>query len=441
MPSGNPFYFPELTDFDESGVLMSMKNRKSKGITLWKLLLTAAGLTVILFSGGIKTGSGQNSVSMAQLQEEEETGLKTEDSKTASWSELELLDLKINRVNRKYQACLARRDAAASDLQSLEQKEDRYQNWCSELLERVSGQILMLKVMECLNRLEQQAEETLQEASSLKNRVNELTLIIHEQENRLDSLLSERNTLWQKTLTEQHERTDTEFREGGKHDFSALIGRQSLWAKEGELENSGGLSDRQDEKKACLPYALEEIGDHTSLSASEDWMVPAVGSLSAGTWAYPSGDLHLGMDLAVPLFTALKAPADGLILYADAPVSSTGGYPGNWSGWPQGGGNTIAMAVNVKGRLYAVTFAHLSSSIQVRPGQIVKQGDLIAKSGNSGNSTGPHTHIEVFEIHVSLQELVSFFSRNPDFSFGCGFASPGSSSIGTRIRPEEIFYS
>ena len=150
--------------------------------------------------------------------------------------------------------------------------------------------------------------------------------------------------------------------------------------------------------------------------------------------------MHLGLDIAAGMYSELRAPANGLILYADAPVSDDNGYLGNWCGWPAGGGNTVCMVVMVNGKLYGVTFAHLSSNIYVYPGQQVHQGDLLALTGNSGNSTGPHTHVEVFEIHISLDELITYFSQTADFSFGCGWSAPGISGYArTRIRPESVF--
>lgn len=162
-------------------------------------------------------------------------------------------------------------------------------------------------------------------------------------------------------------------------------------------------------------------------------------SISAGTWTYPQGGLHLGMDLAANLYSEVLAPANGLILYADTPCDSNDGYLGNWEGWPYGGGNTICMMVSVQEKLYAISLAHLSNEFYVQAGQQVHQGDVLALSGNSGNSTGPHTHVEVFEIHVSLEEAVTYFMEQADFAFGCGWDEPATSSaIATRLRPETV---
>ena len=181
--------------------------------------------------------------------------------------------------------------------------------------------------------------------------------------------------------------------------------------------------------------------DYSIQEASEFFMSPSQnGYKSAGTWQYPQGGLHLGMDYALPLFSEIVAPANGLILYADACVDSDNGYLGNWCGWPQGAGNSICMLCSVQDTLYAVTFAHLSDQIYVSAGQQVLQGDVLALSGNSGNSSGPHTHIEVFKCNVSLNEIVNYFIDTADFSFGNGWDTPQTcSQYACRIRPESVF--
>ena len=114
---------------------------------------------------------------------------------------------------------------------------------------------------------------------------------------------------------------------------------------------------------------------------------------------------------------------------------------GNWCGWPNGGGNTICMVVAVNDRLYAISYAHLSNEIYVTSGQQVSQGmTVIAKSGNSGNSTGPHTHVEVFELKQDLNSIVEYFRNSgADFSFGCGYSEAATcSGYACRIDPETV---
>lgn len=170
------------------------------------------------------------------------------------------------------------------------------------------------------------------------------------------------------------------------------------------------------------------------------------GSISAGTWAYPSGGLHLGLDWAASIGTTVVAPASGIIIYANNPAPSNGGYLGNWIGYPAGGGNTIEMLCNVGGTLYAVSFAHLSQNgFAVSAGQTVTQGQVLALTGNSGNSTGPHCHIEVYNLgSMTVEQAVARFSSNADFAWGTGWSSTGtacdySGSTPCRERPEKFF--
>jgi len=90
----------------------------------------------------------------------------------------------------------------------------------------------------------------------------------------------------------------------------------------------------------------------------------------------PSFKFHSGIDFAVPIGTEVKSTADGKVIFA----GRKGGY-----------GNAII--VRHKNGL-ATLYGHLSK-ILVKPNEEVEAGDVIAKSGNTGNSTGPHVHYEV----------------------------------------------
>lgn len=218
--------------------------------------------------------------------------------------------------------------------------------------------------------------------------------------------------------------------ESGQHNEDSMISGTE------HLPDYGGYESWQQNGMSCLVDGNYEIDSYSSF-----WQNPVEnGTISAGCWSYPDGGLHLGLDIASAMYSDVLAVANGIVLYAHAPVDSNNGYLGNWCGWPNGGGNTICMVVAVNERLYAITYAHLSNEIYVTSGQQVSQGTVIAKSGNSGNSTGPHTHVEVFELKQDLNSIVEYFRNSgADFSFGCGYSEAATcSGYACRIDPETV---
>lgn len=218
--------------------------------------------------------------------------------------------------------------------------------------------------------------------------------------------------------------------EAGQHNEDSMISGTE------HLPDYGSYESWQQNGMSCLVDGNYEIDSYSSF-----WQNPVEnGTISAGCWSYPDGGLHLGLDIASAMYSDVLAVANGIVLYAHAPVDSNNGYLGNWCGWPNGGGNTICMVVAVNERLYAITYAHLSNEIYVTSGQQVSQGTVIAKSGNSGNSTGPHTHVEVFELKQDLNSIVEYFRNSgADFSFGCGYSEAATcSGYACRIDPETV---
>lgn len=218
--------------------------------------------------------------------------------------------------------------------------------------------------------------------------------------------------------------------ESGQHNEDSMISGTE------NLPDFGGYESWQQNGMSCLVDGNYEIDSYSSF-----WQNPVEnGTINAGCWSYPDGGLHLGLDIASAMYSDVLAVANGIVLYAHAPVDSNNGYLGNWCGWPNGGGNTICMVVAVNDRLYAISYAHLSNEIYVTSGQQVSQGTVIAKSGNSGNSTGPHTHVEVFELKQDLNSIVEYFRNSgADFSFGCGYSEAATcSGYACRIDPETV---
>ncbi|MPS33539.1 MULTISPECIES: M23 family metallopeptidase [unclassified Salinivibrio] len=87
---------------------------------------------------------------------------------------------------------------------------------------------------------------------------------------------------------------------------------------------------------------------------------------------------HMGLDLTADIGTPVYAPADGVVEYV---------RPSRRKGY----GNFVKID-HAFG--FMTLYAHLDK-FNVRSGQFVKKGDLIAWSGNTGLSTGPHLHYEV----------------------------------------------
>ncbi len=87
-------------------------------------------------------------------------------------------------------------------------------------------------------------------------------------------------------------------------------------------------------------------------------------------------NLHRGVDIAVPQGTAIHAVQDGRVVSA----GNAGDY------------GLCVVIEDDKG--YQSRYAHCSS-LSVAAGQEVKRGDVIAAVGSTGNSTGPHLHLEV----------------------------------------------
>ncbi|MGV7927866.1 MAG: peptidoglycan DD-metalloendopeptidase family protein [Spirochaetota bacterium] len=88
-------------------------------------------------------------------------------------------------------------------------------------------------------------------------------------------------------------------------------------------------------------------------------------------------DFHKGLDIRAS-YEWIKATKYGKVTYA---------------GWL--GGYGMAVLIAHPGG-YKSLYGHLSR-ITVREGQYVKQGQVIAKSGNTGRSTGPHLHFELIK--------------------------------------------
>ncbi|MFW6281765.1 MAG: peptidoglycan DD-metalloendopeptidase family protein [bacterium] len=88
------------------------------------------------------------------------------------------------------------------------------------------------------------------------------------------------------------------------------------------------------------------------------------------------GRMHEGIDFAAPMGSPIRAVSSGRVVF---------------SGWVDGYGKVVIIE-HQKG--LRTLYAH-NSKLLVREGEMVGKGEVICRSGNTGNSTGPHLHFEV----------------------------------------------
>ncbi|VFP88188.1 murein DD-endopeptidase MepM [Candidatus Erwinia haradaeae] len=97
---------------------------------------------------------------------------------------------------------------------------------------------------------------------------------------------------------------------------------------------------------------------------------------------------HKGVDFAVPIGTPIFSVGDGEVM-----VSKSSGAAGNY------------VAIR-HGRQYMTRYMHLKTLL-VRAGERVKRGQCIAFSGNTGRSTGPHVHFEIWINNHAVNPLTA----------------------------------
>ncbi|VXB98221.1 conserved hypothetical protein [Exiguobacterium sp. 8A] len=200
-------------------------------------------------------------------------------------------------------------------------------------------------------------------------------------------------------------------------------GHSETVAKAFSLKMANQLGWTCDDWRA--PYCY---GDHTYQKKVFDYLTVAPdGTVSLGGSSLAIGDLHTplveslfrgrmtcgigcyaghpGYDWGVPIGTQVYSMTGGIV------VKVVDGRANNApTGRPDYGNHIQVRYGDVQ-----VTYAHLSpGTLRVRQGDTVKPGQPIALSGNSGNSTGPHLHVDMLKgpsFAYTIDNAVRFFDE------------------------------
>jgi murein DD-endopeptidase MepM/ murein hydrolase activator NlpD len=157
---------------------------------------------------------------------------------------------------------------------------------------------------------------------------------------------------------------------------------------------SGGPSNRLDaepetlvRRQEVLDQQLERVEQKLSEQAvalsHTPVLAPVVGVImdGFGPRLHPithQPDFHEGLDISAAIGTPITAPADGVVVFADRET----GY-----------GKVLKIS---HGYGFTTLYAHLDR-FSVKPGQRLTRGQVIARVGLTGRTSGPHLHYEVWK--------------------------------------------
>jgi murein DD-endopeptidase MepM/ murein hydrolase activator NlpD len=173
------------------------------------------------------------------------------------------------------------------------------------------------------------------------------------------------------------------------------------------ISSSARMVEKLEKEVAYQRQSTEEIYQKSESNKQRFAAMPAVKPMS-GEFSYHGFGyrrdpilgvtrMHEGVDIQNAVGTPVYATGDGTVEF----TGSTGSAYG------------IAVDIN-HGFGYSTYYAHLSRTV-VHAGQKVKRGTLIAYSGNTGRSTGPHLHYEVRQNGES-KNPVEFFVADVDYN-------------------------
>ena len=163
----------------------------------------------------------------------------------------------------------------------------------------------------------------------------------------------------------------------------------------------------------ALDNSLQDLGEFkksvSEITALWEKQLNWLNSLPTGIPVKDNYSLSSGFGLRLDPFLQTMAKHEGLDFSAPVgtPILASAGGVVSRSGWDSQYGNVVEIN-HAEG--FKTRYAH-ASQLLVRVGQTVKRGDMIAKVGNTGRSTGPHLHYEVIRAGTHINPANMFPKR------------------------------
>ena len=393
-----------------------MKNRRSFLIKLTAVILVVISFVFIISSplNYVTTVSAATDSKVkgyedkiAQLKKDQqayEQQIKNAKANAASYMEQkELLDKQINALSEEIElsnallieynnAIVAKEEAITSKQSELDVKFENYKSRLRTSYENgVMGYLTMLFSSKTLSGF-------LTSLVRMTNMLNYDKNVMKQMNEEKANLSDEKASLEQIKASQQAvhdglQKTEAEI-EAKANEMQKLYDDTLNDQKKAEQMLAQAQKDREKAEKDLDKY-LEELAKKNSgyydggafsypLPQNQNILTSKFGWRTYKIWGKWVTSNHRGIDLACPTGTPVYAGADGKIEIA---------------GWNNSYGYYVVIS---HGSGYTTLYAH-NSSLLVKVGQYVKRGQQIAKSGSTGNSSGPHLHFEI-SINGKLQD-------------------------------------
>ena len=288
--------------------------------------------------------------------------------------EIELIEEQIQLLNENIEAVeLAEKDQYDLFCRQVRQEEERGTLSYWSVLFKASGFDDLLSRIDFINEIMEYDQQIMEELKGIRAELKDNRADLETQESELDAAHTQ-----QEKLAAQYAELYKDYKQT-EEDLQALY--DEAVAEEAALEST---------MKEVERIAIE-LGVTGGTSGGYIWPVkvsPIYITSKFGPRKQPTAGastLHNGIDIGVS-YVPVYAAKSGTVTLA----GTNGGF-----------GNCVIIS---HGTGYSTTYGHLSS-IKVKVGDVVTQGQQIATSGNSGTSTGPHLDFRIMEAGVYKDPL------------------------------------
>ncbi|MGI5887526.1 MAG: M23 family metallopeptidase [Syntrophomonadaceae bacterium] len=237
------------------------------------------------------------------------------------------------------------------------------------------------------NKLEAIKEDSLRKDQTIELLDQQIKAIEQQQER----LLSKQADIKKMMGVQEDVPVTTESSGGGKGGSGptrdALVTGEDSYLMAQQIKNQLDLQEKE------LDELLAKVNNDKAYFRSLPNQWPTSGEISSyyGWRKSPFGgrseSFHDGIDIANDSGTEVCAAADGQVVFA---------------GWQPVYGRTILIE---HGHGFATKYAH-NSALLVEEGDRVKKGQVIARMGTTGRSTGPHLHFSIMKWDQTLDPLI-----------------------------------